>query len=424
MTGNSLKPNSAVRQLFPNPKFVSPPPVPFGKLISSTHALDDSQDDSTFLVTTDNSHFYGATKKSKISENQTVFLHEETTNPIKKTIERNTLRRTLLDKYRTNSRKKILPSKNLSLEERIRQLTCVDQEEDNICQNSIKDVIDSSNTEIDTEFFASIHSPLSKHKQNKLLSTETLIHNTAGINEMSTVTTLSTSIPVTMKFNALSDLTTMTTTTTTTAAMTTMLISNSSFVMTTATTTAMTTTIASSNYYKQTSSASNSPILDNIHNHSTYKKLTDLFIHKKNISSNLPDLGLGNNGKNNIAKDNQQSKNSLKTNNSDVRKQFLASLAPLSCVTVNDSDNQEDYYQYNSRMENRDSTVYNTYNAFSPYNLEDIKAVFCEKDRNNVEPDITKGTPTNINKPDVGDSTTDELLAFIEQDKFRTCLVL
>ena len=197
LTGNSLKPNSAVRQLFPNPKFVSPPPAPLGKLISSGHALDEEQDTSAFLVTAENLRFLDVANRSKISDGQASH-NDDSMNPIRRTIERNTLRRSLLDKYRTNSRKKGHPSKNLSLEERIRQLTCVDQEEEDVCQNSSKDVTDSfTSTEIDDEL--SIHAPLSTHEETGfgVSSTEAAYihtHNSTGVDDMSTVAALPASI--------------------------------------------------------------------------------------------------------------------------------------------------------------------------------------------------------------------------------------
>uniref|UniRef100_A0A336LMA7 CSON005635 protein n=1 Tax=Culicoides sonorensis TaxID=179676 RepID=A0A336LMA7_CULSO len=94
---NALRPNSALRQLFPTTIHSS---------VISNSLTDDSLkllDDSTNLNTTDN------------------ILSDSDTEIIKKTIERNVLRRSLI-KYEP---KKKLPSKETtSLEERIRQLTC------------------------------------------------------------------------------------------------------------------------------------------------------------------------------------------------------------------------------------------------------------------------------------------------------------
>ncbi|XP_014488995.1 PREDICTED: uncharacterized protein LOC106752095 [Dinoponera quadriceps] len=338
LASNSLKPNSAVRQLFPNPKFISPPPAP--------HSQDEAQ---KFLITAESLRLFEAVKKTPGGSYESP---ECESGSIKRSIERNTLRRSLIGKYSTISRKaKSARPKNLSLEERIRQLTCVDQEEEGV------DTTDSSDN-------AGADLPI----------------RTSPLGEERPMSELPSAAP-----------------TETTATLT--MVSTRSGSLTAATTTAATTTAASAT------------VTDNPPNQSTYRKITDLFAHKKN----LPDLGIG--GRNLLAKE-CQSKNPLSKMNSDVRRQLLASLAPLSCVAISSADNQDDYYRGEPPriLASRESIGYN---SDSSYSLEDIEAVLNGEDGKYAgQPDVTKCTPVG-SRPDIGDNSADELLAFVEQDKPR-----
>lgn len=147
IVSNSSKPNSAVRQLFPGPKFITPPPVP-----NRSPDSEDNQDDKKYLVTSESLKLFEEAKKSKLQQyyscrnkdscSQTLNSPQDhqsdeddglQSNLIKRTIERNTLRRSLL-KYPHDMRLKRNQNKmknENSLVERIRQLTCdVDEDSD------------------------------------------------------------------------------------------------------------------------------------------------------------------------------------------------------------------------------------------------------------------------------------------------------
>ncbi|XP_015124437.1 uncharacterized protein LOC107046347 [Diachasma alloeum] len=130
---NSRKPNSAVRQLFPDPRFISPPPVPAKAVSLSTDEGTDSDNSEAqrLLLTTESLRFFDSVKHSKLAGSRSDSSESDSAS-IKRTIERNALRRSLICNYDMTSKKKTLKSKDLTLEERIRRLTCVDQDGDNI----------------------------------------------------------------------------------------------------------------------------------------------------------------------------------------------------------------------------------------------------------------------------------------------------
>ena len=339
---NSLKPNSAVRQLFPDPRFISPPPAPTKNI--SLSDVDDAEDENSeaqkFLITTESLRLFDAVKKTKIAGNRSDSSESESSS-IKRTIERNALRRSLISKYESNSKKKNLRGKDLTLEERIRQLTCVDQDEDTADSNSSESGRTVEGCDQNNELPARTSPSGEERPKNDR-------------------------VPRTM--------------------------------------------------YQEQESTLVAPPQNSNHHQSTYKKITDLFGQKKNVEMNLPDIGLGN--RTNMGKE-YISKSSITKMNSDARKQFLASLAPLSCV-ASTGEGREDYYRLSSKItgSNRDSVGYN---SDSSYSLEDIEAALRGEERNYRNagpPDVTRGTPTSIG-PDSGDAS-DELMAFVEQDKSRT----
>lgn len=144
LVANSLKPNSAMRQLFPSPRFLSPPPLEDGDAPETNKTGPPKQ----FLVTAESLRLFEEAKKSKILGNMSAgdsgqsfvaimppILKDDDdlqNNRLQKTIERNTLRRSLV-KYSYEYRNKRLSEKKKnenSLEERIRQLTCgIDDDE-------------------------------------------------------------------------------------------------------------------------------------------------------------------------------------------------------------------------------------------------------------------------------------------------------
>ncbi|KAK0180871.1 hypothetical protein PV327_003207 [Microctonus hyperodae] len=359
---NSFKPNSAVRQLFPNPRFISPPPA-LSKNITGILSNDDATDSDSseaqrYLVTTESLRLFDSVKRAKMAGARSD-SSESDSSTIKRTIERNALRRSLVCKYDTGSKKKNLVNRDLTLEERIRQLTCVDQDDedkvDSSALNSGTNVNDNTienNGQLTHEQLQELPMRTSPSGEERPMRNERVVRPLNDCHEHSP-----------------------------------------------------------------------SPPLHHHHHHhhyhhhhhqSAYRKITDQLFGQKKID-NMPDLGIGD--RSNIVK------SSLTKINSDARKQFLASLTPLSCVASTAVDAHQDYYQLSSKMSsNRDSI---SYNSDSSYSLEDIEAALCNDETRNCKnncgpPDVTRGTPTGMGPGDATDATTDELLAFVEQDKTRT----
>lgn len=114
ISNNSLKPNSAVRQLFPCTKALAP--------------KSGQEEGQQYLVTAESLKAFEEAKRSKLPQ---MIQNAGTTDSIKKVIERNTLRRSLL-RYEPKSKKHLQKTDN-SLVERIKQLTC---DIDDISQDS------------------------------------------------------------------------------------------------------------------------------------------------------------------------------------------------------------------------------------------------------------------------------------------------
>lgn len=118
ISNNSLRPNSAVRQLFPCAN-----PLP-----NSQIDIDSGQPGQQYLITSESLKAFEETKRTKLPSE--VESCDKNLSPndstIRKTIERNTLRRSLI---RYEPRVKKTPKTDNSLVERIKQLTCdVDDE--------------------------------------------------------------------------------------------------------------------------------------------------------------------------------------------------------------------------------------------------------------------------------------------------------
>lgn len=340
LINNSLKPNSAVRQLFPDPRFISPPPAP-AKVITMSNPDDNYQDANNPDAIKQSIATSEAAAGSRLFDSGS--SAECGASAIKKSIERNSLRRSLVGKFDASSKRKNLRNKDLTLEERIRQLTCVDDDDDDR-DSSIAESITMNDVSVDSTDFPVRTSPPGEERPK----------------------------------------------TTNTRPPATALCNNSV-------------------------SVSTSPQMPAHHHHhhpSAYRKLTDLFGQKKLADGTMTnDLG-------GISKASLAKAAGLKTLES--RKQFLASLAPLSCVGSLDS--HDDYYQLSSKImpgDNRD------YMSDSSYSLEDIEAALKAEDLTNHKnvvmcpPDVTKGTPIGGMSIDANE-LPDELLAFVEQDKTRT----
>ncbi|KAK5646938.1 hypothetical protein RI129_005402 [Pyrocoelia pectoralis] len=106
ISNNSLKPNSAVRQLFPCSKPLSNKP-------------GDNDSVHQYLVTAESLRAFEEAKRSKLPQ---IIQSDDTDDSIKRAIERNTLRRSLI-RYEPRPKKKEQKTDN-SLVERIKQLTC------------------------------------------------------------------------------------------------------------------------------------------------------------------------------------------------------------------------------------------------------------------------------------------------------------
>lgn len=106
ISNNSLKPNSAVRQLFPCTK-------PLGSKGAEEQSVHQ------YVVTAESLKAFEEAKRAKLPQ---IIQSGETDESIKKAIERNTLRRSLI-RYEPRSKKNIQKTDN-SLVERIKQLTC------------------------------------------------------------------------------------------------------------------------------------------------------------------------------------------------------------------------------------------------------------------------------------------------------------
>ncbi|XP_023317537.1 J domain-containing protein DDB_G0295729 isoform X3 [Trichogramma pretiosum] len=425
LVSNSLKPNSAVRQLFPDPRFISPPPAPVKSLSAD---LEDAQLEDTvdgkFLVTAESLKLFDAVKRTKMgssgrSESCDVGGDSQSSSTsIKRTIERNALRRSLNCKY-DSLRRKNLRSKDLTLEERIRQLTCVDDNETD--NGSATDTtsgggggnnlasLENNNTGRITH--------LNHNHQHHNHNHHVIMNGVGGMinNMMEGVDHLHLPMQLPTRTSPSGEER-----------------PNKGHVM-------------MQQQHQQQQQQQQQPHHHHHHNHhgtsssSAYRRITEMFGgQKKNSSSaNNSDLNLPDISKQVASCNKQQQSNS----NNKANKQFLASLAPLSCVSANSMDGREDYYQrLPVRMQQHQQHQHQhqhqqqqqpgdrnsiSHNSDSSYSLEDIEDAL--NDGIPAPPDVTRGTPTSAG-PSMeafggagagGNDASDELQAFVEQDKSR-----
>ncbi|XP_050520183.1 uncharacterized protein LOC126893753 [Daktulosphaira vitifoliae] len=113
MIYNNQNPNSAVRQLFPSTKFVCPP--------TRIRDTDDARLLNKYLITEDSLRAFDSRSLNGYKESQSDDDDDTGTssNLIRRTIERSTLRRNMSGKKKNYS-----DSKEISLIEKIRRLTC------------------------------------------------------------------------------------------------------------------------------------------------------------------------------------------------------------------------------------------------------------------------------------------------------------
>lgn len=136
VSNNSLKPNSAVRQLFPCTKPIN----------------TKSEVGEQYVVTAESLRAFEEAKRSKLP--QLIQNVGGTNDSIKRVIERNTLRRSLL-RYEPKN-KKIIQKTSNSLVERIKQLTCDIDE----------DIVDGGDGAIDDLSSSARVSPTGEEVQN------------------------------------------------------------------------------------------------------------------------------------------------------------------------------------------------------------------------------------------------------------------
>ncbi|KAG8302160.1 hypothetical protein J6590_036048 [Homalodisca vitripennis] len=361
---SSSKPNSAVRQLFPGQRFMSPPP-----LLARSPESENGQDDKEqgkYLVTAENLKMFEEAKKSKLQQyyssrgnskdgsSQTISSPQQEQPPsdddeglssslIKRTIERNTLRRSLL-KYphdiRLKRNQNKLKSEN-SLVERIKQLTC-----------DVDDEPEGKNKEGEN---ATRASPPGEEAQKVQGNNQNRPDKIASSGMSSTYKKLTDLFSRRDKLEA----------------------AHPSVILQTPVSVERQYAYYQPVYHQQTTP---------------------------------PDLGNGLNTPTGVNQKHIVQRNSVTT---EARKQFLSSLAPLTaCVSGNldDSPGSRD----NLPLPGERTSVASTSTAQdSEYSLDDIEEVLnADENKSQPQPDVVAGTPA-------GNSDQDELALFVQQDAGR-----
>lgn len=357
----SSKPNSAVRQLFPAQRFISPPAL----TNRSPETENPTDEDGKYLVTAENLKMFEDAKKSKLQQyyssrmnskdgsSQTISSPQQehppsdddeglSSNLIKRTIERNTLRRSLLrypHDIRLKRNQNKLKNEN-SLVERIKQLTCdVDDDVDGKGKDS-----ENTRTSPSGEESQKVHSS-SQNRPDKVAS--------SGM---------------------------------------------------------------SSTYKKLTDLFSRREKLEAAHPSVILQ--TPISVERQyayyqpvyHQQTTPPDLGNGLNTTPILSHKNLVHRNSVTT---EARKQFLSSLAPLTaCVSGNFDDSPGS--KENLPIPRDRTSVASTSTAHdSEYSLDDIEeALGTDESKSQPQPDVVAGTPA-------GNSDQDELALFVQQDAGR-----
>lgn len=355
------KPNSAVRQLFPGKRFMSPPP-----LVLRSPDTDSPQDEGSnkHAMTAENLKAFEEAKKSKLQQyyssrmnardgsSQTISSPQQEHPPsdddeglssslIKRTIERNTLRRSLL-KYphdiRLKRNQNKLKNEN-SLVERIKQLTCdVDDETD-----GKKDGDGTTRTSPSGEESQKVHSS-HQNRPDKIAS--------SGM---------------------------------------------------------------SSTYKKLTDLFSRRDKLEAAHPSvilQTPVSVERQYAYYQPVyhqQTTPPDLGNGLNLPPNIHHKNLVQRNSVTT---EARKQFLSSLAPLTACVSGHIDDSPGGRESLPLPGDRTSVASTSTAHDSEYSLDDIEEALNDENKSQPQPDVVAGTPA-------GNNDQDELALFVQQDAGR-----
>ncbi|KAL3283354.1 hypothetical protein HHI36_006502 [Cryptolaemus montrouzieri] len=319
ISNNSLKPNSAVRQLFP-----------------CTKPTNSKEEESIqqYLVTAESLRAFEEAKRSKLPQ---IIQSGETDESIKRAIERNTLRRSLI-RYEPRS-KKNQPKTDNSLVERIKQLTC--------------DVDDINITQEEEEIQARASPPGEEARNSPEVAA--IKHQEKSFSPSSSSTASSNSSSVTSTYKKITDL-----------------------------------------FTKKPEKP-----LDNQNN------LVNNTPQESKPVSNLPDLGNGPHELEHIP----ISRINSSTNES--RKQFLASLAPLTAC-VSGLGNADDYYYQMNNHNHGGERASVASSVGTEYSLEDIDEALKNdhEDSKRITPDVLAGTPS-------ASESGDELAMFVQQDAGR-----
>ncbi|KAK9869598.1 hypothetical protein WA026_003346 [Henosepilachna vigintioctopunctata] len=321
ISNNSLKPNSAVRQLFPCTK---------------PNVGTDEEAVQQYVVTAESLKAFEEAKRSKLPQ---IIQNGETDESIKKAIERNTLRRSLI-RYEPRN-KKNLPKTDNSLVERIKQLTC-DVDDDHV-KHEVEVQIRASPTGEEARNSPEITAIKQQDKSFSPSSSSTASSNSSSVS--------STYKKITDLFNKKTD-----------------------------------------------------KVLD------VQNNLVNNTVQETKTTPTLPDLGNGPHEIDHVHF--PVSRISSCTNES--RKQFLASLAPLTACVSGISGTDEYFYQMNNRHDHGGQRTSVASSVGTEYSLEDIDEALRneQEDTKRITPDVLAGTPS-------ASESGDELAMFVQQDAGR-----
>ncbi|XP_030767897.1 uncharacterized protein LOC115891547 isoform X2 [Sitophilus oryzae] len=364
ISNNSLKPNSAVRQLFP-----------CTKTLGMTEAGEE-ENSQQYLVTAESLRAFEEAKRSKLPQ---IIQSGETDETIKRAIERNTLRRSLI-RYEPRSKKQPYKTDN-SLVERIKQLTC------NVDDNTPKD---DSNQEQPSDVS---YEPSQDVLDSRSSPPGEESRNSPDVNTLSANKTHDKSFSPSSSSTASSN--------------------SSSMSM-------------NSNYHQMRKSNTGEPTL--IINLNRVDNVPDIQNNFRRDAKPLPDIGLG--GPHNhdlpdipravanppdLSHSAITNKMSSSSTTSESRRQFLSTLAPLTaCVTLGMNQNEDYYYHLTNHPHVQPGERLSVASSGTEYSLEDIDEGLKNEDEEHkrIAPDVLAGTPS-------ASESGDELAMFVQQDAGR-----
>ncbi|XP_076270715.1 uncharacterized protein LOC143202797 isoform X2 [Rhynchophorus ferrugineus] len=364
ISNNSLKPNSAVRQLFPCTKSLTP-----------AQGAGEEENSQQYLVTAESLRAFEEAKRSKLPQ---IIQSGETDETIKRAIERNTLRRSLI-RYEPRSKKQPYKTDN-SLVERIKQLTC--NVDDNVSTDtSTQEQSSETSEEPSQDVLDSRSSPPGEEARN-----------TADVN------TLAANKTPDKSFSPSSSSTTS---------------SNSSSMS------------LNSNYHQvRKLSVAGEPIL--MVDLKRVDNIPDIQNNFRRETKPLPDIGGPHNqdfpdipravaNPPDFSHNTITNKMSSSSTTSESRRQFLSTLAPLTaCVTLGMGHNEDYYYNMNNHPHNQPGERLSVASSGTEYSLEDIDEGLKndDEDHKRIAPDVLAGTPS-------ASESGDELAMFVQQDAGR-----